>query len=178
MAVRDILLLGNPKLYETSRPVRKDETEHALTVIRDLHDTMLAFQAAHGWGRAIAAPQIGLPLRIVCMRVDQELSLINPVLDDHSEERMTVWEDCMSFPELLVRLSNPRRCRLTYHDTEWQEHRVELEGDYAELLQHEVDHLDGILSVQRALDGQSIALRRAMPKKDRALTGAFRQIAD
>jgi peptide deformylase len=66
------------------------------------------FQADHGWGRAIAASQIGEHRRIVCMRVDKEIAMINPVISHHSKERITVWEDCMSFPDLLVKLSNPR----------------------------------------------------------------------
>ncbi len=176
MAVREILLLGAPELYERSEPVRKHEVGLVRPVIEDLHDTMRDFQERYGWGRAIAAPQIGVPLRVVCMCVDRPLAFINPVLDEHSDEQLTVWEDCMSFPELLVQLTNPRYCRLTYRDTEWQQHHVHLEDDYAELLQHEVDHLDGILAVQRALDDRSIALRRAMPDKGTTLRGVFREI--
>lgn len=82
----------------------------------------------------------------------------------------------MSFPELLVRLENPVRCRLTYRDLEWNERRVLLSEDYAELIQHEVDHLDGVLSIQRALDDRSIVLRRARPPKGLALRGEFREI--
>lgn len=176
MAVRKILLLGDPKLYQPSAPVKREEMDRVQPVIEDLHDTMMEFQDRHGWGRAIAAPQIGVHLRIVCMCVDEPFAFVNPTLDQHSTEKMTVWEDCMSFPELLVQLENPRRCRLTYRDADWSEHRVYLEDDFAELLQHEVDHLDGILAVQRALDPQSIALRRAMPEKETALHGVFREI--
>lgn len=82
----------------------------------------------------------------------------------------------MSFPELLVRLQNPRSCRLRYRDLDWREHEVELSDDYAELLLHEVDHLDGVLSVERALDARSIVLRRAMPGKPTQLRGQFRVI--
>ena len=81
----------------------------------------------------------------------------------------------MSFPELLVQLSNPRSCRLRYRDEEWREYEVMLTGDFAELLQHEVDHLDGVLSVQRAIDDTSIVLRRAMPEKGLKLDGEFRR---
>jgi peptide deformylase len=176
MAERDILLLGDERLCRVSEGVREGEVDAIREVVQDLHDTMLAFQKRHGWGRAIAAPQIGVEKRVVCMNVDRPLSLINPVLHGHSAEKMTFWEDCMSFPELLVQLENPRSCRLTYRDLEWREHHVYLEGDMAELLQHEVDHLDGILAVQRALDDRSIALRRARPPKDTRLTGVFRPL--
>ena len=176
MAVRDILLLGDPRLYEPSEPVREDEIDAILPVIADLQDTMLAFQERHGWGRAIAAVQIGVHKRIVCMNDGRPLAFLNPVLDDQSKERLTYWEDCMSFPELLVQLSIPRRCRLTYRDTDWNEHQFVAEDDYAGLIQHEVDHLDGILSVQRVLDDRSIALRRSRPEKDLALRGVFQAV--
>ena len=173
MPVRKILLLGNPRLYEASNPVERSEVEDLAAVFEDLHDTMLEFQRRHGWGRAIAAPQIGVQRRIVCMNVDRPLTFINPVLDQHGEETREFWEDCMSFPELLVRLRNPISCRLTYREPNWTLRRVDLTGDLAELLQHEVDHLDGVLSVQRAIDDKSVVLRRAMPAKARALDGAF-----
>jgi len=177
VAVREILLLGNPELHRVSTPVREDECRSVRPIIRDLFDTMADFQAGHGWGRAIAAPQIGEHRRIVCLNVDHEVAMINPELSHHSEERITVWEDCMSFPDLMVRLSNPRRCRLTFRDEDWREHVVELEDDFAELLQHEVDHLDGVLAVQRAIDGHSFALRETMPDKDLRLSGEYREIS-
>ena len=176
MAVRDILLLGDPGLYQPSREVLEHEAEAMQPVIEDLFDTMLDFQARHGWGRAIAAPQIGVHKRIVCMFVDTPIAFLNPVLDQHSDEMMTHWEDCMSFPELLVQLRNPRSCRLRCRDVLWGERQYQLAGDYAELLQHEVDHLDGVLAVQRALDDKSIALRRARPAKVLALQGSFAEI--
>jgi peptide deformylase len=156
--------------------VQQHELPAIQPIIRDLFDTMAKFQAGHGWGRAIAAPQIGQHRRIVCMFVDREVAMINPVLSNHSSEQITVWEDCMSFPDLLVKLSNARSCRLTYRDENWREHIVELTDDYAELLQHEVDHLDGILAVQRAIDGQSFALRQTRPEKNLHLSGYYREL--
>jgi peptide deformylase len=173
MPVRPILLLGDPRLYQPSTAVGRDELDALRGTIEDLHDTMLAFQAAQGWGRAISAPQIGVHRRIVCMSAGERLTFINPELDRHSEELIEHWEDCMSFPELLVRLRNPAACRLRYRDLDWIEREVWLTEDYAELLQHEVDHLDGILSVQRAIDDRSIVLRRAMPEKSTGLRGEF-----
>ena len=179
MAVRPIVLLGDPRLYQPSLEVQREQLPELLAAIADLHDTMRAFWIEHGWGRAISAPQIGVHARIVCMddRVREPMTFINPVLDQHSTDLVEHWEDCMSFPELLVRLTNPRRCRLRYRDVEWREHEVELSDDYAELLQHEVDHLDGVLSIARARDDRSIALRRAMPAKSAQLRGEFRERA-
>lgn len=176
MAVRDILLLGDERLYERSTPVERAELPSLRAAIDDLHDTMLAFQRRHGWGRAIAAPQIGVPRRIVAMNAGERLTFVNPVLDAHATETLEFWEDCMSFPELLVRLRNPASCRLVYRDLDWIEREVRLTGDFAELLQHEVDHLDGVLSVQRAVDARSIVLRRAMPPRDPTLRGSFERV--
>lgn len=176
MAVQPILLLGDARLYQPSTVVEQHELAGLRGVVEDLHDTMLAFRAEHGWGRAFAAPQIGVHRRIVCMHVDEPLTLINPELDCHSEELLEHWEDCMSFPELLVRLRNPVACRLRYRDLDWTEREAWLTEDYAELLQHEVDHLDGVLSISRAIDERSIVLRRAVPEKASVLRGALRPV--
>lgn len=159
MAVREILLLGNPKLFEMCEPVREMQLEQVRPIIEDLHDTLMAFRAEHGAGRAIAAPQIGAMKRIVYMHIGEPVVFINPVLDFKSSEMMVLWDDCMSFPALLVKVRRHRRCRLTYRDANWEEQHTTLEGDLSELLQHEVDHLDGILAVQRAIDDRSFALR-------------------
>ena len=176
MAVRPILLLGDPGLYQVSKPVDRAELPELRAVADDLFDTMRDFQARHGWGRAIAAPQIGVHRRLVCMLVNEPVALLNPVLEDKSAETCEFWEDCMSFPELLVRLRNPEWCTLRYRDFDWRERKVLLSGDMAELIQHEVDHLDGVLSIQRVVDDRSIVLRRALPEKDVALEGRFEYV--
>jgi peptide deformylase len=65
----------------------------------------------------------------------------------------------MSFPDLMVKVRRNRSCRVTYRDDAWQEHTIEAEGPLAELLQHEIDHLSGILATMRAVDGSAFALR-------------------
>jgi len=72
---------------------------------------------------------------------------------------MTVWDDCMSFPELFVKVLRHQKCTIQYYDAQWKPQEMELEGDLSELLQHEYDHLDGILAVSRAVDAQSFCLR-------------------
>ena len=159
MAVREILLLGNPKLYKICEPVRKEELESVRKVVQDLHDTMRDFRARWNAGRAIAAPQIGAMNRVVYMEIDEPVVFINPVFDELSDEMMTLWDDCMSFPELLVKVQRHQRCRIRFRDLNWEEQSWELEDDLSELLQHEVDHLDGILAVNRAMNDRAIALR-------------------
>lgn len=158
MAVREILLLGNPKLYEKCEPIGFDELDDLNPVVDDLHDTLLDFRKRTGAGRAIAAPQIGVMKRLIYMHIDRPTVFINPELLEKSEEMMVVWDDCMSFPDLLVRVKRHRACTIRYLDINWRENRMPLENDLSELLQHEYDHLDGILAVSRAMDGHSFAL--------------------
>lgn len=159
MAVKEILLLGNPKLYERSKLVDKNELDLAKTTAEDLHDTLLDFRKKHGAGRAVAAPQIGVMKRIIFMQIDEPVVFINPVLENFSEETYELWDDCMSFPDLFVRVRRHKSCRIRYKDINWEDKSMELSGDLSELLQHENDHLDGILAVQRAVDDKSFALK-------------------
>lgn len=159
MAVRRILLLGDPTLYEPSVRVEERDLPALQSVVEDLHDTLIDFQERTGVGRAIAAPQIGVRKRLVYMHIDSPVVFINPELDRKSEEMIELWDDCMCFPDILVRVRRHRSCRITYRDLDWVEHQNVLENDLSELLQHEVDHLDGILATQRALNDRSFALR-------------------
>jgi len=163
MPVREILLLGNPKLYEVSAPLAQHELATIAGLVEDLNDTLLDFRRRHGVGRAIAAPQIGVMKRLIYMHIDRPVAFINPVLDAESKEMIEVWDDCMCFPDLLVKVRRHKNCRIRFKDQGWIDQEVRLEDDLSELLQHECDHLDGILAVSRALDRKSFALRSQRP---------------
>jgi peptide deformylase len=158
MAAREILLLGDRRLHQRSEAVDRGELAGIEPLARDLLDTILDFRRRYGRGRAIAAPQVGVFKRVICMQLDQPRVLINPALSDLSDDMMTLWDDCMSFPDLLVRVRRHRSCTVTYRDLEWNEITWSLEDDLSELIQHEYDHLDGTLATQRALDDCSFAL--------------------
>lgn len=158
--IREILLLGNDELYEVSTPVVKDELEDIKSVVADLHDTLMDFRAKYHAGRAIAAPQIGVKKRLIYMYIDTPTVFINPTLEFPDNEMMDVLDDCMSFPNLLVKVKRHRRCIIKYLDMNWNEQKMELEGDLSELLQHEYDHLDGILAVMRAVDNKSLVIKK------------------
>ena len=162
MAVKEILLLGNPKLYNVSVPVAQDQLDHIKPVVKDLHDTMMDFRNNYGVGRAIAAPQIDVMQRLIYMYIDKPVVFINPELDQKSDEMITVWDDCMCFPDLLVQVQRHKTCRIIYRDMDWCEQKMYLQDDLSELLQHEYDHLDGILAVSRAIDSRSFALRNQL----------------
>lgn len=155
MAVSDIVLLGNPLLYEKSLIVEKEEISELLPKINLMFETVIDFRNKYGAGRAIAAPQLGLLKRIICLNIDKPVAMFNPVLTDLSEEMFEIWDDCMSFPNLLVKVKRHKKLTLVFFDINWQKQTWYLEDDMAELIQHEYDHLDGILATQRAIDSQS-----------------------
>jgi peptide deformylase len=159
MSAREILLLGNPRLYQVSEAVEEDDLKHLPPVVADLHDTLLEFKKKYGAGRAIAACQIGFAKRLIYLFIDRPVVFINPSLENKSEEMMEVWDDCMCFPDLLVKVLRHKRCTIRFKDMNFREHTMKLEDDLSELLQHEYDHLDGILAVSRAIDSRSFALR-------------------
>ena len=155
MAVKDILLLGNPLLNEVSAPISKRDLNRLQPQINLMFETIIDFRRIYNAGRAMAAPQIGLLKRIICLNIDQPVAIINPVLSDLSVEMFDVWDDCMSFPQLLVKVKRHKKLTLTFYDQNWKKQVWQLENDMAELIQHEFDHLDGILATQRAINSTS-----------------------
>lgn len=156
--VKEILKLGNPQLYEHSEEVTAEDLPLLQSWVTDLHDTLLDYRKTYGAGRAIAAPQIGIRKRLLYMLTDRAYVFINPVISFPDDELMEVLDDCMSFPGLCVRVMRHKRAILSYTDLEGNRQNMGLEGDYSELLQHEYDHLDGILATMRAKDNKSLIL--------------------
>lgn len=158
---REILLLGDPRLYEVSEEVKQEELEQMRAVFTDLFDCIKGIRRDYGFGRAIAAPQIGVKKRLICMLTDRPYVILNPSLRFVGDEMMEVMDDCMSFPNLLVRVRRCRHCILRYRDENWQEQEMRMDDDMSELIQHEYDHLDGILATMRAIDSRSFVMKRA-----------------
>ena len=156
---RTILLLGNPELYEVSGEVKIEELQQMEQVREDLKDTLLAFRARYGVGRAIAAPQIGVKKRVIYRHLDTPVLFINPCLSFPEQDMIDVLDDCMSFPDLLVRVKRHKRCIIYYKDLDWNDCSMDLEGDMSELIQHEYDHLDGILATLRAVDERALVMK-------------------
>jgi peptide deformylase len=157
MGVHRILQLGDPVLREISRPV---ETAAARTVLDDLRDTLHEFQRTRGFGRGISAIQIGVPQRVIYIEFEgAEYCLVNPEYEWLSEEKFRLWDDCFSFPDLLVWLERSQSLRLRYTDQHGALQSVDASGALSELIQHEMDHLDGILAVDRAIGPNGLATR-------------------
>ncbi len=156
--IREVLRMGDPRLFEPSRPVATFDTPELAALLQDLRDTM----AAHN-GAGLAAPQIGVPLQVVIFGVarnprypDAEpvpyTELVNPVLTPLGDEMEEGWEGCLSVPGL--RGVVPRHARLRYEgfDAAGQPIARDVSGFHARVVQHECDHLQGILYPMRMRD--------------------------
>jgi peptide deformylase len=163
MAVREILLLGDKRLWEVAAPAASAPVEEVTQAVTDLADTLADFRLRHGFGRAIAAPQIGIPLRILFVEMRDgsfgPAPLLDPQMVHASPETIELWDDCFSFPDLLVRVRRHYEVEVRYRDLSGSTHSVTARGDLSELLQHEMDHLDGLLATDRALDPRAFRLR-------------------
>lgn len=158
--IREILRMGDPRLWQVSAPVERVGTPELEALLADMRETMEAND-----GAGLAAPQIGVPLRVVIFGMafnprypDAEpvpyTELVNPVLTPLSDEREDGWEGCLSVPGL--RGVVPRFTRLRYEGVDPAGRRIrrEVDGFHARVVQHECDHLDGILYPMRMEDMQ------------------------
>jgi peptide deformylase len=151
MAIQRIRQLGDPVLR--ARSVEVPEALGTLPqTLGDLRDTLHEFQRTHGFGRGISAVQIGVLERVIYIEFGGvAYCLVNPEVVRASEERFQLWDDCFSFPDLLCRVERALRVTVRYEDEHGVQGVVEAEGALSELLQHEMDHLDGVLAVDRAV---------------------------
>lgn len=157
--LNDLLLLGDPRLYEVCEPVLRAELPLVSGWVADMDNVMREVRAKYNFGRAIAAPQLGIMKRVIYMNIDKPIVFINPELVDMSNDLYELWDDCMSFPNLLVRVKRHKSVTIKYLDENWQPQQWCMENDLSELLQHEYDHLNGILCTMRAVDDKAFKWR-------------------
>jgi peptide deformylase len=170
MARQDILQLGNPLLLEKSGRINDFSASDTQALVRDLSDTLASFREATGYGRGIAAPQIGILKRAIFIRMQPTgfcSALLNPEIVWSSDQKMELWDDCFSFPDLLVRVERAVAVKVAYTDARGAQQSIEAEGDLSELLQHEIDHLDGILAVERAISPKAFSTRAEWERRIR-----------
>jgi peptide deformylase len=157
--IHDILKLGDPRLYEMCEPVLESELALVPDWERQLHEAMEDIRRVYQFGRGIAAPQLGIMKRMFYLNLDRPYVILNPELKDLSDEKFELWDDCMSFPNLLVRVERHESLTLHYRDENWKPQIWEVTGAISELIQHEYDHLDGVLCTMRAMDQKSFKLK-------------------
>jgi len=176
-----ILRLGDPRLRWPSRPVEDARDPSVRRTIERLQHTLAAFRARHGFGRAIAAPQLGARRRLVAFDLGEgPRALVNPRIASRSDSTFQLWDDCLCFPDLLVRVRRARSITLEFEDERGHAQRwSDLERSESELFQHELDHLDGVLAVDRAVDAESIVTREEFAReKERYLALVESRTAD
>ena len=148
-----VLVLGNPVLREISSLVTDYTNNEIKNDILNLKNELEHFRKLNGFGRGIAAIQIGIKKRIIALNIGNgPFVIINPEFTFKSIETFTMWDDCMSLPDLLVRVERFKNISIRYQDEdgftkEWKE----IDQEIAELIQHEIDHLDGILAIDNAI---------------------------
>ncbi len=168
MTVRRVLKMGDPLLYRKADPVRQFNTPELDRLVADMFDTMAELS-----GAGLAAPQIGVSLRVVVFGVEANprypeaepvptTVLVNPVLEPIGDDMEDGWEGCLSVPGLRGLV--PRHLRLRY--TGFDQHGRPLDrtvsGFHARVVQHECDHLDGILYPMRLRDIRLLGFEDAL----------------
>ena len=181
MPVRPVLQLGNPVLREKSRPVENPAAREIQELVQDLADTLTHWRSETGYGRGIAAPQIGVLQRVVFLQLPGERPwpFINPEIVHRSKEKIVVWDACLSFLAIFMQVERHREITVRYQSLNGDVHEVEVgeEKNLSELLQHEIDHLDGILAIDRVTDVKTIVTREEFEKRYRDASPYAVQVA-
>ena len=171
MPLRPVLQLGNPILRQKSIRVEDPRAHEIRNLVQDLADTLAHWRSVTGYGRAIAAPQLGDLQRVIFLRLPRTdpWPLINPEIIERSEEKIIVWDACLSFLSIFMQVERHRRVTVRYQDLRGEMLQVEAGDDHnvSELVQHEIDHLDGILAIDRVVDVKTICTREEFEKRYR-----------
>lgn len=177
MAVRTILKMGDPRLLEVSKPVQAFDTPELHALIEDLFDTMAAQT-----GAGLAAPQIGVLQRVVVFGVEKNerypdveevptTILINPVIQPLGRKTEDDWEGCLSVPGMRGLVPRFTRIRYSGFTPTGERFEREASGFHARVVQHECDHLDGILYPRRIRDLRMFGFEEALFRDEGAEEG-------
>ncbi len=162
----EVATIGNPILRQQARALSREEitSEETTALVADLIVTMEQLD-----GIGIAAPQVSESLRLAVIEIPENATrypgtqaqgltvLVNPCLTVLDETEQSYWEGCLSVPDLRGLVARPRRVRVDYLDLQAEKHSLEAEGFLATVIQHELDHLDGVLFIDRVRDTTKLA---------------------
>ena len=169
--IKPILQLGNQLLRERCVEVEDPSAPEVLELVRDLADTLAHWRAETGYGRGIAAPQIGVLQRVIFLKLpgQEPWPLINPEIVKRSQGKIIVWDACLSFLSIFMQVERHREITVRYQNLKGEVLTVEAGEDrnLSELLQHEIDHLEGILAIDRVIDVKTICTREEFEKRYR-----------
>lgn len=166
--IREVLRMGDPRLWQKSLPVKAFDTPELRELLQDMRDTM-----AHLNGAGLAAPQIGVQLRVVIFGVKSnprypdaeevpDTVLVNPELTPLSDEMEEGWEGCLSVPGMRGWVPRWKKIRYAGCDEQGKRFQRTVEGFHARVVQHEVDHLDGVLYPMRIRDFTRFGFNEAL----------------
>jgi len=163
MPIRPILQLGNPLLRQNCDTVASPTTVDVQHLVQDLADTLAFWRETTGYGRGIAAPQIGVLQKVIFLKLPgaEPWALINPEIVNRSPEKIVVWDACLSFLSIFMQVERYREITVRYQtlDGATKEFEAGEDRNLSELLQHEIDHLGGILAIDRVTDVKTICTR-------------------
>lgn len=151
MTIQNVLQFGHSLLRESCANISDFASPEVLQIQTNLKDTLHDLQRIHGRGGGLAAPQIGSSLRMVYVNAKgRSFHLCNPAIIERSEEVFEVWDFCFSASaSFLAPVIRNLRIKVEYQDTSGRKRLEEFEGYFSELLQHEIDHLNGTLFIDR-----------------------------
>jgi peptide deformylase len=168
MAIREILQMGDPLLYQRSEEITDFDTPELHGLIKDMFETM-----ADSDGAGLAAPQIGVLQRLLIFSVESNprypdaetvprTILINPEIEVLDDEREFGWEGCLSIPGMRGVVSRPSYIRYSGYNEQGEKFSREVRGFHARVVQHECDHLDGVLYPMRIQDIRQFGYETAL----------------
>jgi peptide deformylase len=168
VSIRPIFQLGNPLLRQKAVAVENPGAREIHDLVHDLADTLAHWRSKSGYGRGIAAPQLGVLQRVIFLKLPEAepWPLINPEIVKRSAEKIIVWDACLSFLAIFMQVERHRQITVRYQNLDGDTLEFEAGDDrnLSELLQHEIDHLDGILAIDRVVDTKTICTREEFEK--------------
>jgi peptide deformylase len=171
MPVKTVLQLGDPLLRQKAAEVQNPAAPDVHALVQNLADTLAHWRSTTGYGRGIAAPQLGVLQRVIFLQLPgaEPWPLINPKIIERSEEKIIVWDACLSFLSIFMQVERHRQVTIRYQNLNGNtlEFAAGDDRNLSELLQHEIDHLDGILAIDRVVDTKTICTREEFEKRYR-----------
>ncbi len=168
MAIRPVLLFGDPRLRKVCDPVRRVDDPRVSGLRKDLYETLGHLQLSHHRGNGLAAPQIGALLRLACIRSpERTFFLHNPEILNKSEEMFEVWDFCFSAKAaFMAKIKRHRHITIRYLDEDGNEQCEMFSDKMSELLQHEIDHLNGILFIDHITQPGTLIMTEEFDKQN------------
>ena len=171
MPVKTVLQLGDPLLRQKAAAVQNPAAPDVHALVQNLADTLAHWRSTTGYGRGIAASQLGVLQRVIFLQLPgaEPWPLINPKIIERSEEKIIVWDACLSFLSIFMQVERHRQVTIRYQNLNGNtlEFAAGDDRNLSELLQHEIDHLDGILAIDRVVDTKTICTREEFEKRYR-----------